>query len=53
VIFKISLGSILRFANTVAASWAFAMGDYGIGTMFVIGFLVTLWLENRETPESP
>ena len=53
MILAFSVGGILRFVNTVGASWAFAMGDYGIGTMFVIGFLVTLWLENRETPESP
>ena len=51
---RITLGSILRLGNTIGAAQAFAVGDYVVGSLFVIGVLVTIWLEeSAETSEKP
>jgi hypothetical protein len=45
---RITLGSILRLGNTIGAAQAFAVGDYVVGSLFVI------WLEeSAETSEKP
>ena len=48
-----SVGGILRFVNTVAASWAFATGSYLMGTVLAGLVVGSVLLEEWEPPESP
>lgn len=53
MIFNLSLGSIIRFFNTVGASWAFATGSYLFGAILVGLVVGSILLEEWEPPESP
>ena len=48
-----SVGGILRFVNTVGASWAFATGSYLMGTILAGLVVGSILLEEWEPPESP
>ena len=41
----ITTGGLLRCVNTIGAAWAFAVGDYLMGTINLICFGVVTWLE--------
>lgn len=48
-----SIGGIIRFVNTVGASWAFATGSFVFGTILAGLVVGSVLLEEWEPPESP
>jgi len=48
MIIRMTMGSILRFVNTVGASWSFALGNLTGGLLCVLAFGVVTVLELRD-----
>lgn len=48
---KMSLGSILRFVNTIGAAYGFAMGSYILGSILAGLVVGSVILENFEFRE--
>lgn len=47
MILSITLGSLFRFCYTVGAAYEFAMGNIVAGSVCVLLFLFTTWLEQQ------
>lgn len=51
MVLNFTIGGILRFINTIGASWSFAVGNILSGVLCVVAILVTLYLENLQREE--
>lgn len=49
--FNLTLGSILRFVNTIGAAYGFAMGSYILGSILTGLVIGSVILENFEFRE--